>query len=187
MNKTNPRKVVTDEARLSYLFVHTPHAIADGQASKYSCSTIIPKDDVKTINAVKEAIKAAYEEGKSKFGKNAPTLENIKTPLRDGDAERPDDPAYKNSYFINANSTRKPQVVDADCNPIIDENGIKSGDYGRVCIMMYAYNANGNKGIAAGLQSIMKLRDGEALGGVSSPKDDFLPFADDDKSDDFLK
>lgn len=187
MNKTNPRKVVTNEVRLSYLFAFKPHAIADGQASKYSCSVIIPKSDVTTVNAIKEAIKAAYEEGKSKFGKTAPALQNLKTPLRDGDAERSEDPAYKDSYFINANSTRKPSVVDADCNPIIDENDIKSGDYGRVSIMMYAYNANGNKGIAAGLQSIMKLRDGEALGGVSSPKDDFLPFADDDKSDDFLK
>ena len=41
-------------------------------------------------------------------GRTVPPLAAIKTPLRDGDTERPDDPAYANSYFVNANSTTAP-------------------------------------------------------------------------------
>ena len=61
--------------------------------------------------------------------------------------ERPDDPAYKDSYFVNANSTTKPEVVDAALNPIIETSEIYSGIYGRASITFYAFNNNGNKGI----------------------------------------
>ncbi len=41
-------------------------------------------------------------------------------PLRDGDTDKPDDQAYKNSYFLNVNSKTKPGVVDKDVNQILD-------------------------------------------------------------------
>jgi hypothetical protein len=47
----------------------------------------------------------------------------------------------------------------------------------------YAYNTNGNRGIACGLNNLQKLADGTPLGGRSRPEDDF---ADDDDDDDFL-
>ena len=47
-----------------------------------------------------------------------PSLKVLKTPLRDGNLERPDDPAYANSYFINANSATAPGIVDAERQPI---------------------------------------------------------------------
>ena len=75
--------------------------------------------------------------------------------MRDGDLERPDDEAYANSYFINANSAAAPGIVDADRQPIIDRSEVYSGVYGRASINFYAFNSNGNKGIACGL---MKLR-----------------------------
>jgi hypothetical protein len=37
----------------------------------------------------------------------------------------------------------------------------------------YAYNFNGNRGIACGLNNIQKVRDGERLGTHSSAADDF--------------
>ena len=143
-------------------------------------SLIIPKDDVATVNKIKAAIKAAYEEGESKLkgnGKSVPALSVIKTPLRDGDTERPDDEAYKNCYFINANSATAPGIVDADCQPILDHSEVYSGVYGRASINFYAFNSNGNKGIACGLNNLQKIRDGEPLGGKSRAEDDF---ADDD-------
>ena len=110
-----------------------------------------------------------------------PALSAIKTPLRDGDLERPDDPAYANSYFINANSATAPGIVDAACQPIIDRSEVYSGVYGRASINFYAFNSNGNKGIACGLNNLQKIKDGEPLGGKSRAEDDF---SDDD--DDFL-
>lgn len=180
----NPTKVITGkDTRFSYLIVNEPKAI-NGGTPKYSVSLIIPKSDTKTIEKVKAAIQAAYEEGQSKLkgnGKSVPQLKALKTPLRDGDLERPDDEAYAGCYFINANSTAKPGVVDADCQTILDTSELYSGIYGRASINFYAFNTNGNKGIACGLNNLQKIRDGEPLGGHSRAEDDFA-----DEEDDFL-
>ncbi len=179
----NPTKVITGpNTRWSYANVWQPKSI-NGGAPKYSVSLIIPKSDTVTVEKVKAAIKAAYEEGESKLkgnGKSVPALSVLKTPLRDGDTERPDDPAYANAYFINANSATAPGIVDADRQPIIDTSEVYSGVYGRASINFYAFNSNGNKGIACGLNNLQKIRDGEPLGGKSRAEDDFNTDDDDD-------
>lgn len=179
----NPTKVITGvNTRWSYANVWDPKSI-NGGAPKYSVSLIIPKSDTQTIEKIEAAIKAAYEEGQSKLkgnGKSVPSLSVLKTPLRDGDLERPDDEAYKDSYFINANSPSAPGIVDADRQPIIDRSEVYSGVYGRASVNFYAYNANGNKGIACGLNNLQKIRDGEPLGGKASAESDFATEDDDD-------
>ena len=90
------------------------------------------------------------EEGQSKLkgnSKSVPALSTLKTPLRDGDLERPDDEVYANCYFINANSATAPGIVDADRQPILERSEVYSGVYGRASINLYAFNSNGNKGI----------------------------------------
>ena len=179
----NPTKVITGpNTRWSYANVWQPKSI-NGGAPKYSISLIIPKSDTETVSKIKAAIKAAYEEGQAKLrgnGKSVPALEYMKTPLRDGDKERPDDEAYKNSYFINANSATAPGVVDAARQPILDTSEVYSGVYGRASINFYAFNSNGNKGIACGLNNLQKIRDGEPLGGKARAEDDFATDDDDD-------
>lgn len=179
----NPTKVITGpKTRWSYANVWDAKSI-NGGAPKYSVSLIIPKSDTKTVEKIQAAIKAAYEEGQSKLkgnGKSVPALSVIKTPLRDGDAERPDDEAYKNSYFINANSATAPGIVDADRNPIFERSEVYSGVYGRASISLYAFNSNGNRGIACGLNNLQKISDGEPLGGKSRAEDDFNTDDDDD-------
>lgn len=180
---SNPTKVITGPAtRWSYANVWDPKSI-NGGAPKYSVSLIIPKSDTKTVEKIQAAIQAAYEEGQSKLkgnGKSVPALSVLKTPLRDGDMERPDDPAYADCYFINANSATAPGIVDADRNPIMERSEVYSGVYGRASINLYAFNSNVNKGIACGLNNLQKIRDGEPLGGKSRAEDDFETDADDD-------
>jgi len=180
----NPTKVITGvKTRWSYANVWQAKSI-NGGTPKYSVSLIIPKSDTKTVTAVKNAIQAAYEEGQSKLkgnSKSVPALSAIKTPLRDGDAERPDDEAYKDSYFINANSATAPGIVDAARNPIIEHSEVYSGVYGRASINFYAFNSNGSKGIACGLNNLQKISDGEPLGGKTRAEDDFA-----DEDEDFL-
>lgn len=93
----NPTKVITGpKTRWSYCNVWQAKSISGG-TPKFSVSLIIPKSDTVTINKIKAAIQAAYTEGESKLkgnGKTVPPLSVLKTPLRDGDTERPDDPAY---------------------------------------------------------------------------------------------
>lgn len=169
----NSTKVITGKVRFSYANVFEPTAMQDGQTPKYNVSIIISKSDTKTVGAIKKAIEAAKEAGKSKIAdKNGKIPVNLKTPLRDGDEERPDDPAYENSYFINANSERKPGIVDRDLNPIISRDDFYSGCYGRASINFYAFNVN-SKGIACGLNNLQKLEDGERLAGGSSAEEDF--------------
>lgn len=181
----NPTKVITGvNTRWSYVNAWEPKSI-NGGAPKYSVSLIIPKSDTRTIEKIQAAIQAAYEEGQGKLkgsGKSVPALSVLKTPLRDGDAERPDDDAYADSYFVNANSGIAPGIVDADRNPIIDRSEVYSGVYGRASINFYAFNSNGNKGIACGLNNLQKIRDGEPLGGKSRAEDDFAA----EDNDDFL-
>jgi hypothetical protein len=164
-------KVITGKVRFSYAHVFEPTSVQEGGDKKYSVSIIISKKDKETLDKIKTAIEAAKEAGKAKLGGKIPA--NLKTPLRDGDVERPEDEAYANSFFINVNSVRKPGVVDASLNPIITADEFYSGCYGRASISFYAYNTSGNKGIAAGLNNIQKLEDGERLAGGSSAEEDF--------------
>ena len=171
-------KVVTGIVRLSYANVWEPASI-NGSKPKYSVSLIIPKSDTKTISAINSAVDAAIRDGAAKFGGKVPPKGALKLPLRDGDVER-DDEAYKGAYFVNANSTTAPQIVDWAVQPILDRSEVYSGCYARVSINFYAFNTNGNKGIACGLGNIQKIRDGEPLSGRSTAEDDFATDLDDD-------
>lgn len=173
-------KTVTGKVRLSYVHLLEPDAMEVGQEPKYSVSIIIPKSDTKTLKRIDECIKAAIEEGKSKWGGKVPS--NLQTPLRDGDVDREDDPAYANSYFVNAKSKYKPQVVDANLNPIMDSTEIYSGMYARVSINFFGYNAAGNKGVAAGLNNVQKIADGDFLGGRAKAEDEFEVWTDDEST-----
>lgn len=179
----NPMKVITGpDTRWSYANVWEAKSI-NGGTPKYSVSLIIPKSDTATIKKIEAAIEAAYKEGEAKLkgnGRSVPALSVLKTPLRDGDAERPDDEAYANAYFVNANSATAPGIVDADRQEIIDRSEVYSGVYGRASINFYAFNSNGNKGIACGLNNLQKIRDGEPLGGKSRAEDDFAGEEDED-------
>lgn len=105
---------------------------------------------------------------------------NLKLPLRDGDIDRPEDEAYKGCYFFNANSRQAPQVVDKQVQPILDQTEVYSGCYGRISVNFYGYNSNGNRGVAAGLGNIQKLKDGEALSSRTNAEDDFEAVEDED-------
>lgn len=182
MNTQNPTRVVTGEVRLSYAHLFEPQSI-QGSKPKYSVSLIIPKSDRETIGKIERAIDAAIEAGIGKFGGKRPNKAALKLPLRDGDTER-DDEAYKGCFFVNANSTLPPEVVNQDLNPVFSPAEVYSGCYARVSLSFYAFNTNGNRGIACGLGNVQKLRDGEPLGGGrTSAADDFAAFS---AGDDFL-
>ena len=155
----------------------------DGETPKYSVCILIPKTDTKTLDAINKAVEAAKIAGKAKIAdKNGRIPSTLKSPLRDGDDERSDDPAFKGMMFINANSNRKPAIVDKSLNEIMSRDEFYSGCYGRVSLNFYAFNVQ-SKGIAAGLQNLQKLEDGEMLTGGSTAEEDFggeNEWADDD-------
>lgn len=165
--------------RISFANIWEAKSINGGE-EKYSVSCVIPKSDKKTIAKIQKAVEAAKEDGKTRkwSGKIPP---NLKLPLRDGDIDRPDDENYEDCYFLNASSKDAPQVVDRKVNPVLDPMMVYSGCYCNVSVNFYAFNANGNRGVAAGLGNIQFVRDGERLSGKASADADFDALEDDDE------
>ena len=165
--------------RISFANIWEPKAINGGD-EKYSVSCLIPKSDKKTLARIQKAVEAAKEDGKTrKWSGQIPP--NLKLPLRDGDIDRPDDENYEECYFFNASSKDAPQVVDRRVNPVLDPMMVYSGCYCNVSVNFYAFNANGNRGVAAGLGNIQFVRDGERLSGKASADADFDALEDDDE------
>ena len=178
MNENNSTKVRIGECRLSYVHLFQPEAVAEGGEKKYSVSIIIPKSNTKLVAEIKAAIEAAAQAGLAKFGGKRPA--NLKTPLRDGDLERADDESYADAWFINATSKGKPGVVkvmsvqgEKKLVEVTNEEEVYSGCYGYVSVNFFAFNNAGNKGIAAGLNNVLKTKDGAFLGGRTSAQTDF--------------
>ena len=171
--------------RLSYANIWEPKQVNGTGDPKYSCCLLIKKSDTAAIAKLKAAIEAVKKDPKAlaRWGGSVP--KNLKLPLRDGDVDRPEDPAYADSYFINATSQEQPGVVDRKRVKITDPLAIYSGCYIRASINIYPFNANGNRGIAAGLSNIQFWEDGEPLNGRVRAEDEFDAL-DDDDADDFL-
>ncbi|MNV25452.1 hypothetical protein D3C71_1165480 [compost metagenome] len=67
---------------------------------------------------------------------------------------------------------------------MLDSTEVYSGCFGRVSLNFYAFDTKGNKGVAAGLNNVQKMSDGDYLGGRSSAEDDFDELEGD--SDDWM-
>jgi len=169
-------KVITGKVRMSYVNVFEMN-----DKGKYSVCLLIPKGDKDTLAKVKAAIESVKTDPKAATTWGGKWLASFKSPLRDGDTERDlaKNPEYKGHYFINCNSGQKPDVVDAALNPILDKSEVYSGCFGRASVNFYPFSVDGNKGIAAGLNNVQKLGDGERLGGGSRASDDFTAVEED--------
>jgi hypothetical protein len=180
-NMSNPTRIVTGEARLSYVNLLTPRARQDGGEAKYSVTILVPKSDVQTKQRIDAAIEAAKQQGKDKKW-NGVIPPMVALPVYDGDGVKPSDgmpfgPECKGHWVFSASSKadQPPKIVDANLNPIVDPTEIYSGMYGRVAVNFAPYAAQGKKGIGCYLSTnVQKTRDGEPLG-ASAPAaaDDF--------------
>ena len=65
----------------------------------------------------------------------------------------------------------KTPLRDGDIDREEDENF--SGCYGAATVNFFPYDSSGNKGIGAGLNNLIKTRDGEKLSGGTSAESDF--------------
>lgn len=185
-------KLVTGKVRLSYANIWEPKEDDNGN-EWYSTSILIPKEDKETLRKYKEIIEGLKEQAKAKNGGKLPP--KFHTPLRDGDEERPDDEAYAGHYFFNAKSKTKPGIAKPvgrgsdgkiKFEEIEDSTEVYSGCYVKVSVNFYLFGfdgkpTGGNKGIAAGLNNIVKVQDGEPLGGGRARVED--EFADEDFDD----
>lgn len=174
-------KVVFGPCRLSYTHVFSKYS-PDGDAAsgKYMTNVLIPKEEKETIKAIQQAIEATKKAAvTSKWGGKEP--KKLDMPLRDGDTDKEDDDVYSGHFYVNAKSNTRPGVCDKNKSPIMDEDEIYSGVWAIVSVTFFGYDVSGNRGVACGLNNIMKFKDGERLGGRASAETDF---ADIDMEDD---
>lgn len=160
--------------RFAYFNCWRPSSIYGN--NKYSMSAIISKDDTETLDSIYEAIEYVKEKSMTKWGGRIPS--NLKSPLHDGDEEKPENPNYRNCFYLNAKCNDQPQIVDRKVRPITDPTEVYSGCYGNISLIFYGYNCSGNKGIGVWLGNIQKTKDGTPIGGRITAKDEFLPVKD---------
>lgn len=171
------------EVRFGYVNVFAPRAKEDGTPGKYSVQLLIPKSDALAKKLIDDAIAAAAKNGvATKFGGKMPR--NLKTTLRDGDEEFPDDPTYAGMWFMNASSaaTNKPGVAvltNGQITEALDGDDFYSGCWGCASINFFPYNTSGNQGVACGLNNVIKTKDDEKLSGGHSAREDFADLASD--------
>lgn len=155
-------------ARLDFVHVFEPWAFREHEMPKYSVTLIISKNDTDTIRKVHNALAQAYEKGKSKLQNTE--RKDIRSPLRDGDKERPDNPAYRNCWFINATNNGKfgaPIVCDRQKKVITDRNQLYSGVWGNVLVSFTAYSGGDSpsqKGIGCYFNAVQKTKDDARIG-----------------------
>lgn len=179
-------RVSTGKVRFSYAHVFEPTSVEEGGDKKYNISILVKKSDKETIKILTTAYNAAKQKGlNEKFGNKMP--KNLDGPFKDGDEKS--DEVYAGHWYFGASSKRRPAVVDKNFQAILDPEDFYSGCFGRVCVNFYAYNVGVNKGVTAGLESLMKLSDGEPLGGSGgNPENDFADNSkyNDEEEDDLL-
>lgn len=175
-------KVVFGPCRLSYTHLfHKYSPDGDPNSGKYMTNVLIPKEEKETVKAIQQAIDAAKRAAVvGKWGGKEP--KKIDLPLRDGDTDKEDDEVYNGCYFINAKSVTRPGVCDRNKLPIMDEDEVYSGMWAIVSVTFFGYDVSGNRGVAVGLNNVLKYKDDERLGGRSSADSDFagLDMEDDD-------
>ena len=182
-------QITTGKVRLSYCNLFEPRAAVAGGSETYGVTLLIPKTDTYTLQKIKSAMEAAKQAYLAKnAGKKLPT--ELKHTLHDGDGERPNGgefgPECKGCYVITVSSKNKPVLVYSDKTPITDPQELYSGCYGRAILNFYVYDTNGNKGLSAGLNGVMKLSDGAPLSGGIVTDADWDDDWEDDEEDDLL-
>jgi hypothetical protein len=162
--------IITPEFRAAFISVHkaTSQKNADGTTSKpkFSIRAVFPADaDLKQMKG--EAQDAA--EGKWGAGKVPKTM---RSPFRlNAELDKPV-PGIPDDWIVmtfSANEDRRPGVVDASLQDIIDPTQVYNGAWFRAQVRAFAYENAGNKGVSFGLQNVQKLRDGDPLGGANQP------------------
>jgi len=185
--------MVTGIVRAAFVHLIDKYAQEEGQTEKYSMMILIPKTDKETLSKIKACTDAAKAKGQTeKWGGSVPN--GLKTPLRDGDTDDSfaEDENFDGMYFLNCNSNNQPGLIDRykvkiDPKDEEDRKQIFSGMYCRVSLNFFPYAAKGNKGVAAGLNNVQKIKDGEFMGGRSRAEDDFDEYdPGTDEDDDFM-
>ena len=168
----NPN-VLTPECRVSYVHVFRPQkAMNAGEDPRYSVVALFkPGEDLAALkNAAAQACAAEWGPDPSKWPSN------LHNPFRDQGDKEGTDGYVKGAKFLTATSKNKPGLVikvNGVCHDIVEEKDFYSGCYAILCVRPFTFDIKGKRGVSFGLQHVLKMRDGEPLGGRTNPTDAF--------------
>jgi hypothetical protein len=175
------QKLNTPIFRVSYPHLWVPQKSEDGKSDVYSVTMIFESDADLT-----ELKKMCIAEKERKFGKNASgKFKKTFRPGTDDEFDLKKNPEYKDKIIAVARSYNRPVgVVRLDKSKpkghkdrfpaITKQEEFYSGCYAIACVTAYGYDhPKGGRGVALGLQNIIKVKDGEPLVNISNPEDDF--------------
>ena len=159
--------VITPEFRAGYVGLFKASAPKDDPngKKKYSIRALFPPNtDLSELKG--EAQKAATE----KWGSAIPKA--LRSPFRtNGELETPVAGVPEDWIVMSftANEDRRPGIVDANLQDVIDESVVYSGAWYRAEVRAFAYEARGNKGVSFGVQNVQKMRNDEPIGAGRKP------------------
>lgn len=155
-------KLITPEFRAAYIGIFKATAPRENPngAKKYSIRAVfMPGTDISALK--KEAQAAAIE----KWANAVP--KTMRSPFRTNEELDNPIPGVPDDAVVmtfSANEDRRPGIVDAQLQDIIDDSEVYSGAWFRAQVRAYAYDQAGNKGVSFGLENVQKTRDDEPLG-----------------------
>ena len=178
-------KCLIGEARMNFVHVFAPDSFDDKSKPKYSVVLSFPKTNKELYKKIEIAINECAEKAKAQYGGALPKKFSI-VEIQDG-ADWDEKFNLEDSFIIKASSSYKPEVVKkakvmgkVQFVPITDEEEFYSGCYGYASVSFYKYDTGVSKGITCGLNSLLKSKDGDKLGGGSgSAEADFAGVIDD--------
>jgi len=148
-----------------------------GVTAIFDPSSFTP-DDKKRWDAMQKLADVA---AKDQFGKVIDKLPaNFKKPLRDGEEKEEMEGFEKGLLFASLTTKYRPEILSPDgVTNIEDSEDFYPGCYARAVVNAYAYD-NVGKGVAFGLISLKKVKDGERLDNRTSAADDFADLGEEE-------
>lgn len=160
-------KIITPEFRAAFcgLFRATaPRENPDGKKKFSVRAVFMPGTDLAGLKAAARAVAT------EKWGNQMP--KTMRSPFRTNEELDNPIPGIPDDAVVmtfSANEDRRPGLVDAKLNDIIDDAEVYAGAWFRAQVRAYAYDTQGNRGVAFGLENVQKLRDDDPLGSGRMP------------------
>jgi hypothetical protein len=168
-------------AMLSYPSLFEPKAYKNG-TPKYSAVLVLPAEaDLKQLKTAVSMV------AKERFGDRAKAILAGNNPIHG--TEQSEAKGYpEGSVYINAKTVNRPQIVsrfadpktgkpqlieEADATEIGGPSEMYPGVWVKAYISVYSFDAEGNKGVAFGLEGLQRWEDGERLDGMRAATDIF--------------
>lgn len=175
--KAGPIKLTTPPFTGSYVHIAEAYSNSDDIDPCFSILIVLDPNDkahAAFIEEMEDAVDRCIEE---KWGE---TPRKFSSPIRNGE-DIGDSEELEGMICVNARSDRRPGVVDSHLQKILNvEEECYSGATYRATIVAYAWTHKvGGNGVSFGLNNVMKMGDGEPLGGGrASPEEDFKDYAE---------